>query len=56
MKNRMTIDIIRDISKEYSNPTEQRAFDKAIAALEYCEKQGLTYYTEEKCYDKKTIE
>ena len=56
MKNRMAIYIIRDISKEHTNPVEQRAFDKAIAALEYCEKQGLTYYTEEKYYDKKTID
>ena len=55
MKNRMVIDIMRDISKEHTNPAEQRAFDKAIAALEYCEKQGLTYYTEEKYFDNKTI-
>lgn len=52
MKNKMAIDIIRDISKEHINPTEQRAFDKAIAALEYCEKQGFTYYVEEKYFDK----
>lgn len=52
MKNRMVIDIIRDISKEHTNPAEQRAFDKAIAALEYCEKQGLTYYVEGEYFDK----
>ena len=55
MKNRMAIDIIRDISKEHTNPAEQRAFDKAVAALEYCEKQGLTYYIEEKCYEEMDI-
>ena len=51
-----TRDYLNNISKEHINPTEQRAFDKAIAALEYCEKQGFTYYVEEKYFDKKQID
>lgn len=54
MKTKNTITIIKNISQEYDNPVEQRAFDKAIAALEYCENQGLTYYIEGKYFDKKS--
>lgn len=50
MKNRQAIAIIEDISKQYTSSAEQRAFEKAIAGLRYCE--GLTYYIEEnKFYD-----
>ena len=52
MKNEMTIKIIEDISKQHDAPAEQRAFDKAIAALRYCEEHGLTYYVEGKYFDK----
>lgn len=45
LKNRQTITIIENISKQHTSPAEQRAFEKAIAALQYCE--GLTYYIEE---------
>ena len=45
MKNRQTITIIENISKQHTSPAEQRAFEKAIAGLRYCE--GLTYYIEE---------
>lgn len=55
MKNIITIKILKDISKQHTNLAEQRAFDKAIAALEYCEKQRLTYYVGKKCFDKKLI-
>lgn len=46
MKNRQTITIIKNISKQHTSPAEQRAFEKAIAALQYC--GNLTYYTETK--------
>ena len=52
MKNEMTIKIIEDISKQHNTPTEQRAFDKAIAALRYCEEHGITYYVEGKYFNK----
>lgn len=52
MKNKETIMIIKNISKDYNSPAEKRAFDKAIAALEYCDKNNLTYYTEEKYFGK----
>ncbi len=48
----MAIDIIRDISKEHTNQAEQRAFDKAIAVLRYCDEHGLSYYVEGKYFDK----
>ena len=46
MTNRQTINIIKDASKNCTNVAQQRAFEKAVAALEYCSK--LTYYIEEK--------
>ena len=52
MKNEMTIKIIEDISKQHNTPAKQRTFDKAIAALKYCEEHGLTYYVEEKYFRK----
>ena len=45
LKNRQTITIIENISKQHTIPAGQRAFKKAIAGLRYCE--GLTYYIEE---------
>ena len=51
MKNRQAIAIIEDISKQHTNPAEQRAFEKAIAALQYC--GNLTYYTETKRFGNK---
>lgn len=55
MKNKMAIAIMKDISKQYEQfPAEKRAFDKAIASLEYCEKHKLTYYVEGKYYGEKT--
>ena len=53
MKNKDAIIILKNISKEYDSPAEQRVFDKAIAALEYCEKNKLTYYIEDKCFGKR---
>ena len=53
MKNRTAITIMENISRQYEHPAEKRAFDKAIAALEYCEKHKLTYYIKEKYFDKK---
>lgn len=46
MKNEQTIAIIKDIASKYTTPAEQRAIEKAIAALQYC--SNLTYYTETK--------
>lgn len=51
MKNRQAIAIIEDISKQHTSPAEQRAFEKAIAALQYC--GNLTYYTETKRFGDK---
>ena len=51
LKNRQAITIIEDISKQHTNPAEQRAFEKAIAALQYCD--NLTYYTETKRFGNK---
>ena len=53
MKMKETINIIKNISQEHTQPAERRALDKAIAALEYCEKNKLTYYTEEKYFGKR---
>lgn len=50
MKTKDTIAILKNIAKEYDTPVEQRVFDKAIAALEYCEKQKLTYYIDGKYF------
>lgn len=46
MKNEQTIAIIKDIANKHTTPAEQRAIEKAIAALQYC--GNLTYYTETK--------
>ena len=46
MNNSMTIDIIKNIAQKYDNPADKRAFEKAIAAVEYCEEHKLTYYVE----------
>lgn len=51
MKNRQTIAIIENISKQHTSPAEQRAFEKAIAALQHC--GNLTYYTETKRFGDK---
>lgn len=51
LKNRQAIAIIEDISKQHTSPAEQRAIEKAIAALQYC--GNLTYYTETKRFDDK---
>ena len=53
MKTNETIKILEEISKQHNTPVEQRAFDKAVAALKYCEKQGLTYYTDGKYFGKR---
>ena len=50
MKNKTTIIIMENIAKEHNTPAEQRAFDKAIAALKYCEEHKLTYYIKDKCF------
>ena len=55
MKNKETIKILKDISQKHNTPVEQRVFDKAIAALEYCEKNKLIYYIEDKKFDKSEI-
>ena len=46
MKNEQTMAIIKDIANKHITPAEQRAIEKAIAALQYC--SNLTYYTETK--------
>lgn len=46
MKNKQAIEIIKDIARQHNNPAEKRAFEKAVAALEYC--KNLTYYIENK--------
>jgi len=51
LKNRQAITIIENISKQHTSPAEQRAFEKAIAALRYC--GNLTYYTETKRFGDK---
>lgn len=51
MKNRQAIAIIEDISKQHTSPDGQRAFEKTIAALQYC--GNLTYYTETKRFGDK---
>ena len=51
MKNEQTIAIIKDIANKNITPTEQRAIEKAIAALQYC--GNLTYYTETKRFGDK---
>ena len=51
LKNRQAIAIIEDISKQHTSPAEQRAFEEAIAALQYCD--NLTYYTETKKFGDK---
>lgn len=51
MKNRQAIAIIENISKQHTSPAEQRAFEKAIAGLQYC--GNLTYYTETKRFGDK---
>ena len=51
MKNEQTIAIIKDIANKHITPTEQRAIEKAIAALQYC--GNLTYYTETKRFGDK---
>lgn len=38
MKNRTEILTLENISQAYDHPADKRAFEKAIAALEYCEK------------------
>ena len=52
MKNKDAIIILENIAKEYNTPIEQRVFDKAIAALKYCEEHKLTYYVKDKCFGK----
>lgn len=56
MNNRVAINIMENISQQYDHPADKRAFEKAIAALEYCEKQGLTYYIEGKYFCKREEE
>ena len=46
MKNEQAVAIIKDIANKHITPAEQRAIEKAIAALQYC--GNLTYYTETK--------
>lgn len=36
MKNKQAIEIIKDIAGQHNNPAEKRAFEKAVAALDYC--------------------
>lgn len=56
MNNRIAINIMENISQQYDLPADKRAFEKAIAALEYCEKHKLTYYVEGKYFDKREEE
>ena len=54
MKNKQAIEIIKDIAGQYNNPAEKRAFEKAVAALEYC--KNLTYYIENKQFKNISID
>ena len=56
MKNKMARQILQDILQQHDNSAEKRALESAIAALEYCEKQGLTYYIEGKYFGKREEE
>ena len=56
MKNKMARQIIQDILQQHDNPAEKRALESAITALEYCEKQGLTYYIEGKYFGEREEE
>ena len=56
MKNKMARQILQDILQQHDNPAEKRALESAIAALEYCEKQGLTYYIEGKYFGEREEE
>lgn len=56
MNNRTAITIMENISNHYEHPADKRAFDKAVAALEYCEKHKLTYYVKGKYFNKRTEE
>ena len=51
MKNEQAVAIIKDIANKHITPAEQRAIEKAIAALQYC--GNLTYYTETKRFGDK---
>ena len=51
MKNEQAVAIIKDIANKHITPAEQRAIEKAIAALQYC--GNLTYYTETKRFSDK---
>lgn len=53
MKIDTTIKAMKSFSEESSNPVDQRVFEQAIAALEYCKEQKLTYYIEEKSFGKR---
>lgn len=50
MKNKSAILVLENISQQYNHPVDKRAFEKAIAAIEYCDEHGLSYYVEEKRY------
>ena len=52
MKNRAAILTLEKISQAYDHPADKRAFEKAIAALKYCDEHGLSYYVDEKRYGK----
>ena len=56
MKNKMARQIIQDILQQHNNSAEKRALESAIAALEYCENQGLTYYVDGKYFGKRKEE
>ena len=50
MKIDTTIKAMKSFLETSDNPVDKRVFEKAIAALEYCEKNNLTYYIEDKCF------
>lgn len=53
MKIDTTIKAMKSLLEASNNLVDKRVFEQAIAALEYCKEQKLTYYIEEKRFDKK---
>ena len=53
MKIDTTIKAMKSFLETSDNPVDKRVFEKAIAALEYCEKNNLTYYIEDKHFDER---
>lgn len=53
MKIDTTIKAMKSFLETSDNLVDKRVFEQAIAALEYCKEQKLTYYIEDKCFGKR---